>query len=101
MEDDKVHEKLDKIIDQQINLIKEIGELKVEQAEIKVDVKYHIKRTDIAEENIEILRKEVQPLFKFRDYVMGALKLIGLLGVLATIVMATVEAIQFILRLHH
>ncbi len=106
MDENKIIDRLDKL-EEKIDLkfdkvIEDVNHIKIEQSEIKADVKYHIKRTDIAEENIQLVRKELEPIKKHVSMVNGALKLIGLVGVIATIVMAIVETIQFLSHyLHH
>jgi hypothetical protein len=60
-------------------------------AEIKVDLAVHMKRTDIAEENIKILRKDVEPL---KAHVSGwawAGKALAALGTLAAIIFGALE----------
>lgn len=79
MDENKIHEKLDKIIE-------EVTEVKIDQAKMRVSVDYHIKRSDLNEENIEMLRKstqlafeavgkQLQPLNSFKDKAIGAAKL--------------------------
>ena len=39
-----------------------MGDIRVDQAEIKRDIKHHIQRTNLLEENMQYLRKEFNPI---------------------------------------
>lgn len=84
----KTEEKLDKIAE-------DIVEIKVTLAEQAQQLKHHIYRSDLNEENIELLRTEVKPLGKHVATVNGVLKGIGGLAVLATIVKGVIEVVKF------
>jgi hypothetical protein len=58
---------------------KDIAKIQVDIAEIKVDLKHHVKRTDD-------LQNMVQPLVDLRREIKGVVKLIYLISALATIV---------------
>jgi hypothetical protein len=95
MDDEKILQKLDKLaeigIKQEVNL-----------ARLTVTVEEHTKRSNLLEEAQKDLHAEIEPIKKHVAMVSGALKLIGLLGVIATIVMAIVETLQFVSHyLHH
>ena len=66
-----------KILENQTEMAKDIGEL-------KADVKYHIKRTDLLEESIDLdrqqLKKDLAPIKKHVTFVNTTLKIIGALG---------------------
>jgi len=90
MDERKIHEKLDKIIEEVSKVKEEVTDVKIDQAKMRVSVDYHIKRSDLNEENIEILRKstqlafeavgkQIQPLTSFKDKAIGASKLIVVL----------------------
>ena len=46
----------------------------------------HIKRTELAEANLELLRKEFKPIQRHVEFLNGASKLLTLLGVVSGIV---------------
>lgn len=85
---DKIHEKLDEVLKVQ-------GELSTVQAEQAKDLKHHIYRSDLNEENIELLRGEVKPLTKAYDQVGGMLKLFGAIAVIAGFAKAAIEVVKF------
>lgn len=58
---------------------KNIAQMQVDIAEIKVDLKHHVKRTDQ-------LQDMIQPLINLHKEVKGAVKLVYLLSALATII---------------
>ena len=66
------------IQDKQDQIINDLSDIKVDIAEIKVDVAHHIKRCDLLEQSVDILKSET-------SMARGALYAIGLLGTLATI----------------
>ena len=74
----KIQDKLDKIIDVQSNQAKTLERL-------TVTVEDHVRRTSILEEDVRPIKKHVA-------MVEGALKLIAMLGMLATI-LETIHAI--------
>lgn len=95
MDENKILEKLDKLaeigIKQEVNL-----------ARLTVTVEEHTKRSNLLEDAQKEIHQELEPIKKHVAMVNGALKLIGLVGIMATIVMAVVETLQFLSHyLHH
>lgn len=90
--DDKV-EKLDSRLDSvDQTLIKQEGNLE-----------HHIYRTQLAEENIKLVREEVhqtreslEPIKKHVAYMEGALKAVGLIGVLLGILTAVIKIVEYL-----
>jgi hypothetical protein len=70
----RVENKIDKIVE-------DVGSLKMTSIEHHLVLKEHIRRT-------ELLENAVKPLEKHVDMVNGALKLIGILGIIAGIIEA-------------
>jgi hypothetical protein len=53
----------------------------------EINLKEHMKRSDNLEEMVKIIQeKELKPLSKHVSMVEGALKLVGILGIVATII---------------
>lgn len=73
--------KLDKIVEK-------IDAIRDDIAEIKVDLARHIYRTDIAEENIELLREELRPVERHVEQMKGALNLVKILGVVLGVILS-------------
>jgi hypothetical protein len=61
-------------------------EMQIDIAEIRRDIAHHIKRTDLAEENLADLRADVRPIKKHVAMIEGAFKLLGVLAVLMGLV---------------
>ena len=76
--------KLDKIAER-------IEEIRIDLAEIRKDINYHIRRTDLAEDNIRMLRVELKPVEVHVERVNGGLKLLGLILVVAAVVKVIIE----------
>ena len=76
---EKINEKLDKLTD-------DIVDVKVILAKQEENIKHHIKRTDLLEENVEILRdemrKDLRPIKKHVQSVGNLLKFVGATGAL-------------------
>lgn len=72
-------------------LLNHILEIKEDIAEIKADLFHHVKRTDIAEENLKILRAELKPVEKHVERVTGAIKLLSGILVVAAVVKVFIE----------
>ncbi len=60
----------------------DMAETRTTQAVMQRDLAHHIRRTELAEESIDLVRADVIPIKKHVHMVEGALKLIGVLGVL-------------------
>lgn len=81
--------KLDKIVEK-IDMIRD------DIAEIKVDLAKHIYRTDIAEENIELLREELRPVEKHVEQMKGALNLVKILGVILGVILSIAAVVALV-----
>jgi len=75
-------DKLDTKLDKLDGRIASIDTTLVKQQE---QLEHHIYRTTLAEENISLLRKELKPIESHVNAVGGALKLVGLVGVVVGI----------------
>lgn len=76
---DKIEEKIDKIDDK-------ISNIDVTLAKQAKDLEHHIYRTDLAEQNIELIRQEMQPVKKHVALVDASLRIIGALASIATFI---------------
>jgi len=74
-------EKLDKIQE-------DVTEIKISIVEIQKDINYHIMRTDLAEENLNVLKQEVQPIKLHVERVNFLVKIGIFLGGLAAFLSA-------------
>lgn len=57
-----------------------ISEIRVTQASQAKDLETHIKRTELAEESIKLLRKELEPARKITDFFKVGLQLVGVVS---------------------
>jgi hypothetical protein len=69
---------------------KELTEIKVTLAEIKVDLRHHIKRTELLENEVREWRSDIEPVQKHIGFINGLGKLLGILAVLSTAVAGTI-----------
>ena len=74
-------EKLDKIQE-------DVTDIKISIVEIQKDINYHIMRTDLAEENLNVLKQEVQPIKLHVDRVNFLVKIGIFFGGLAAFLVA-------------
>jgi len=77
MDSDKISQSLDRIES-------DVTELKIISAKQEENLKEHIRRTEIAEENISLIREEVRPLKEHVIVVNGVLKVLGVISVIVT-----------------
>jgi len=70
-----------KIIEKLDTQSTDISEIRVDVAKNTISLDEHMRRTDIADENIQIIRSELKPLQKHVDAVNTILKLVGFLAV--------------------
>jgi len=75
MDDNRIYEILDKISE-------DISELKITSAKQEENIKEHIRRTELAEENLTMLRQEIEPLKQHVVAINGVLKVIGIISVI-------------------
>lgn len=73
---------------------KDINDIKIDVAEIKLDLKYHMKRTATLEERQDQFSAAILPLVGLKDEIKGAVKFIKIVALLAGIA----ESISLILR---
>lgn len=85
-----------KILDKQDEISKDITEIKVVQTAQHVTLNEHIRRTELAEQNINLLREEIKPIKKHVAYVDFVAKSIGFVSVLGGIATAVIKIIQFL-----
>lgn len=92
MSNDRIYEMLDKISE-------DISDLKVTSAKQEENIKEHIRRTELAEENIQMIRDEIQPLKEHVIAINGVLKVIGIISVIvgsaAGIIQIGIKIIDF------
>jgi len=69
-----------------INIDKKVDEVKdklhgieVIQSRMESDLKYHIKRTDLLEEQVELVNKHIEPYNTFKVVFSASLKLVPLI----------------------
>ena len=73
MDSNKLEEKLDKMHD-------DIVEIKVTMARNTASLEHHVERTAIAEENISIIRKEMEPIKAHVNKVEGGIAISSLVA---------------------
>ncbi len=56
----------------------------------------HIRRTELAEENIRLLRKELKPVQDHVVMMQSGLKMIGLIGIILTIGVSALEIVNIL-----
>lgn len=87
------------ILDNQTKMAEDIVDMKVLLSKQEQNIVYHIKRTDLAEENIRLLReqmnKDLKPIKSYIALVNSILKIIGGLSVLLSIGASIVKIVGF------
>lgn len=62
-----------------------LAKITIDIAEIRRDLAHHIRRTDLAEEHLEMIKADLKPVQAHVLMMSGALKLVGILAVLVTL----------------
>lgn len=83
---EKIYHKVEKLSD-------DMSDMKVVAGKQESNLVEHMRRSDLLEENIEILRESIVPVQKHVDMVSGALKLIGFVGIAAGVVKLVLELV--------
>ena len=84
---DKIEEKLDRVE-------AKISSIDVTIAKQAKDLEHHIYRTDLAEQNLEILRGEMEPVKKHVALMDASLKVIGAIASIATFIIGVIKLIS-------
>jgi hypothetical protein len=75
MNNERLFEILDKISE-------DVSELKITVAKQEENIKEHIRRTEIAEQNLEIIHNEIRPLKEHVIVINAVLKGIGVISII-------------------
>lgn len=59
----------------------------------ELNLEIHIKRTNLLEESVELLRQDLRPVERHVDYIHGALKFIGIVSLIVGIFVAIKDLI--------
>jgi hypothetical protein len=73
MSNERLEEKIDKVVE-------DIGEIKTILARNTSSLEYHIHRTDLLEDNVSMLRKELKPVEDHVKMVRWSFYLLGTIG---------------------
>lgn len=82
-------EKLDRLSD-------DISDIKVVQGRQEENLGEHMRRTELAEENLELLRGEIKPIKSYVEHANGVFKFFGGLAILATLISGILKIVQHI-----
>jgi hypothetical protein len=90
---DEIRDKLDKIAE-------DVTEIKITMARNTASLELHMERTNIAEENLKILKTEVDSIKDVTDELKTdkavVLKTIGILGAIGATILACIEAYKLL-----
>lgn len=75
MNDERIFQSLDKISE-------DISDLKVVVGKQEENIKEHMRRTEIAEENLALIREEIEPLKNHIVVINGVLKIVGIVAII-------------------
>lgn len=85
----KLEEKLEEKLE---NIDKKLGSIDVTLARQEVNLEHHIKRTSLAEENIQMLREELKPIEAHVNTMNNVFKAIGVLATFLGFIAAILKA---------
>jgi len=83
-----MEEKLGRIMDKIDSIDSSLNDMAITLAKQEVSLAEHIKRSNLLEERLELLREEMRPVEKHVFYMHGALKALGVLSVVVGVVLA-------------
>lgn len=86
--DDGTQNLLNRIMDRLTDHTETLNDIKVVQAEQKVVLDEHIRRTELNEQALDVLKDELKPLQKKEAMVDGVLRFLGGLAILAGILVS-------------
>lgn len=85
----RIEEKIDKVSDK----IEIINTTLAKQHE---NLKEHMRRTEVAEKTLNLFKEEFKPIQVHVSRVEGGLKLIGIIGIIASIVTGSIEVFNYL-----
>jgi uncharacterized protein YaaN involved in tellurite resistance len=83
-----MEDKLGRILDKIDTIDSSLTEISVTLGKQEVSLSEHIKRTNLLEERIELLREEMRPVEKHVFYMHGALKALGVVSLIIGVLVA-------------
>lgn len=86
-----MQEQLDKIEEKVDRIEEKISNIDVTLAKQAKDLEHHIYRTDLAEQNIELIRQEMQPVKKHVALMDASLKVIGAISSAAMFILGVAK----------
>lgn len=86
-----MQEQLDKIEEKVDRIESKISSIDVTLAKQAKDLEHHIYRTDLAEQNIELIRQEMQPVKKHVALMDASLKVIGAISSAAMFILGVAK----------
>lgn len=95
---ENIESKLEKIESKQDKILDEIIENKIINTRNTASLEEHIKRTNMLQEELNVLKEELKPVEKHVAMVSGALKLLGVISLLASLTVAIFNIIKIF---HH
>lgn len=84
---DKIEEKLDRVE-------AKISSIDITLAKQAKDLEHHIYRTELAEENLSLIRQEMVPVKKHVALMDASLKVIGAIASIATFIIGIIKLIS-------
>ena len=75
-----IHEKVEKLDSKIDTISSDIVEIKITSARHDENLKLHMKRSDLAEEGINLLKDELVPIKKHVNYVDGIVKFLAVMS---------------------
>lgn len=91
-----IEARLEKIESKQDQILEEITNTRIVNERNTTSLVEHIKRSDMLEEELTIIRSEMKPIEKHVAMVSGALKLLGILSLFASITVAMINIVKLL-----
>ena len=87
---------LDKVYNKQEVISMDVNEIKVVLGKQEENLRLHMYRTELAEQNIELLREQVTPIEKHVYLMHAILKVVGGLVVFTTLIISILKIVQYL-----
>ena len=86
---------LSRLLDSQQGMANDINEIKILLAKQEESLRYHIKRTDLAEDNMALLRDELKPIKNHVALVNAVLRIFGAFAAIVSVGAGLIKVVQF------
>lgn len=78
-----------------LEMLKKQSEMGEDIKGIKVSIEYHVKRCDLLEESVQLLRSDIKPIQRHVYFIDAGLRIFGAVGSIVLFIAGCIKIISF------